>query len=761
MSELLLGFGLNGLLFSLGLAALAAAVQATGKRPMLSHLLWILVLVKLLTPAFVAVPGIALPTLGLGAGQVLADASADAQAALGALHGSSRLDAAYPAGLEATQEGAAEPLAAAAPSWPIVVAWIWLTGSALVLLGSLLRVLRFRIALARASAPAPAAVQQLAERLATRFGIRRMPQVLIAHAQVPPLVWWIGGRPRLVLPAALCQSGKANELRWSLAHELGHIRRGDHMVRWLEWLAVVGFWWNPVAWWARRNLRINEEICCDRLVLATLRPHPKTYASSLLDVVETLATPGLRPPAFASAMNSGDALETRLKMILKNNHSSSTPRWMRAMSLAAAVALLPLGFAQGQERERSARERAEAATQEPERKITKQEYESIAKRLKGMVEAGELSADEAERRLQKLKLQVATQQREVPNTDRNQQRAVREEYLRMERELMALVAAGRISETDAKERLAGFRRSLVEGRESAEAGRAAAEDYKRAAAQLEALVEAGRLSRTDADERLIAMRREMDAGSSAKRAEQTREAYAKRVAELNALVEAGRMSHQEALQALEDMRRKTEEAGQEPARAERRGISVGDYGRAAIEMQKLVDAGRISQSDAEKRLAEMRKRVVADGGGVGRREQVRATRDDHYARFEAEMKELVEAGRLTPEQAQVRLEQLREQMAKSEADEARAQAMDQEAEKIMQAVRAGRLNEEDAKKKLEAMRRGLVEREKKADSRAAGITVEQYRKIAAKVDAAVEAGQISKEDGEKRKIEARKLIRDK
>jgi Zn-dependent protease with chaperone function len=30
-------------------------------------------------------------------------------------------------------------------------------------------------------------------------------------------------------------------LRWILAHELGHIKRKDHLVRWLEWLALVAF----------------------------------------------------------------------------------------------------------------------------------------------------------------------------------------------------------------------------------------------------------------------------------------------------------------------------------------------------------------------------------------------------------------------------------------------------------------------------------------------------------------------------------------
>ena len=62
---------------------------------------------------------------------------------------------------------------------------------------------------------------------------------------------------------------RVQDWQWIVAHELAHVRRRDYLVRWVEWLACVCFWWNPVVWWAQRNLRAMEEICCDDLVLST------------------------------------------------------------------------------------------------------------------------------------------------------------------------------------------------------------------------------------------------------------------------------------------------------------------------------------------------------------------------------------------------------------------------------------------------------------------------------------------------------------
>src|SRR5690606_25717799 len=96
----------------------------------------------------------------------------------------------------------------------------------------------------------------------------------------------------------------------------------------LELLVSIALWWNPIAWWARRNLRTSEEICCDAFVLSKSRVSRDSYARALVNAIELLATPTIRPSGLASHVNGGP-MERRIKMVLSSQALASTPRWLR------------------------------------------------------------------------------------------------------------------------------------------------------------------------------------------------------------------------------------------------------------------------------------------------------------------------------------------------------------------------------------------------------------------------------------------------
>ena len=333
MVDLLLQMALSNTCFALAIAGVAVLVGAKGKRPQLAYALWLLVLVKLVTPPALTIP-IGLPQVqSTLASMTQPQMQMNTQPNPGPLLQGTSLLISF------------QSMANQAKPWLVS---IWLAGSMVALTWSLVRVRQFNRRLRANSVSAPLEMETETETIAKRLGLSVVPEISITTAPLSPMVWWTGGRVRVVMPSSLLDQMEPGQWRWVLAHELAHVHRSDYLVRWLEWLVSVGFWWNPLVSWAQRNLRDMEEMCCDALVLSSLKPKPHTYAASILTAVETLVRPVLRPPAMASAINSGSFLERRFSMIITDRvERTAFWRWVQISVLVLMMGLLPLGIGCG------------------------------------------------------------------------------------------------------------------------------------------------------------------------------------------------------------------------------------------------------------------------------------------------------------------------------------------------------------------------------------------------------------------------------
>ena len=333
MVDLLLQMVLSNTCFALAIAGVAVLVGAKSKRPQLAYALWLLVLVKLVTPPALTIP------IGLPQVQSTLASMTQTQMQMNTQLNPGPLLQGTPLLISL------QSMANQAKPWLVS---IWLVGSMLALTWSLVRVRQFNRRLRANSVPAPLEMETEAETIAKRLGLSAVPEISITTAPLSPMVWWTGGRVRVVMPSSLLDQMEPGQWRWVLAHELAHVHRRDYLVRWLEWLVSVGFWWNPLVWWAQRNLRAMEEMCCDALVLSSLKPKPHTYATSILTAVETLVRPVLRPPAMASAINSDRFLERRFSMIITDRvERTEFWRWVQISVLVLMMGLLPLGIGCG------------------------------------------------------------------------------------------------------------------------------------------------------------------------------------------------------------------------------------------------------------------------------------------------------------------------------------------------------------------------------------------------------------------------------
>jgi beta-lactamase regulating signal transducer with metallopeptidase domain len=299
------------------LALAAALVGRFVKRPAVMHVLWLLVLLKLLTPPLFEVA--ALPRLDTLLGGNAAAPEIPFQLLL-----------ALP--LEAPLEDPG--------NWPAVVAVaIWTAGSLWLLLLATVRAFRFRRLLA-GSPPARSALRQLVRRLSHRLGISSCPRVLLVQGRVPPMVWWRPGGSDLLLPAELLDDLEPAEREALIAHELAHVRRKDHWIRYVEIAATTLFWWHPVVWWARRNLRANEERSCDALVLHAFPGRADAYAEGLIKTLDFLVDRDPIVPAVATGAVGTRQLKERLTMIVNGTTPKRTTLGQRALLATVAAAAL-------------------------------------------------------------------------------------------------------------------------------------------------------------------------------------------------------------------------------------------------------------------------------------------------------------------------------------------------------------------------------------------------------------------------------------
>jgi WD40 repeat protein/beta-lactamase regulating signal transducer with metallopeptidase domain len=354
----LLQVGISNALAAGVLALLVALLGRLCKRPALVHGLWLLVLLKLVTPPFLCwhLPWPVVPEAGpeepaaVTVAYLAAPGPEEApppatRGAAGAPVAAGRVRASeVRGGVALPGAGAARTTASRSVGltrswrpevWLGAFGWVWAAGAVVWFLRVAWHLGCFR-RLLRHARPAPADLQARAEHLAGRLGLARCPSVWLVPGAVPPMVWAGLGSPRLFFPekllARLDEEGRAT----LLAHELAHVRRWDHWVRRLELVVQGLYWWYPLVWWVRRQIEVHEEECCDAYVVGELPP--RVYAAAILETLDFLAETRPALPLAASGLSRVTFLKRRFMRIMHR----STPKQLTRGGRLVLLGLFPL-----------------------------------------------------------------------------------------------------------------------------------------------------------------------------------------------------------------------------------------------------------------------------------------------------------------------------------------------------------------------------------------------------------------------------------
>ncbi len=327
-------------------------------RPHLAHALWILVLVKCVTPPIVSSPTslFSLLTPHRPPQHVEAFESNPPREEIGAgahaleplvvharpRHSANLSDESFTTRSKTLPRDLNDALdqQTAAIDWRVAALTVWLAGAGLAFTLSFLRLLCFiRDARRHRLRPIPE-LSAWVNQLAAQLKLRRPVRLMVLDCSIGPSVIGLL-RPTILLPLSLTQGRSRDQLRPLLAHELVHIRRGDLWWALLQSVAKDLFWFHPMVGWAARRVTRESERSCDEETIACLGCRPSTYARSLLDVLEhkhrlrvAPALPGIRPVDITSA---------RLERVMRMGQGSHrrTPVWVWLVMLLLGALILP------------------------------------------------------------------------------------------------------------------------------------------------------------------------------------------------------------------------------------------------------------------------------------------------------------------------------------------------------------------------------------------------------------------------------------
>ncbi|HZS46747.1 MAG TPA: M56 family metallopeptidase [Blastocatellia bacterium] len=229
-------------------------------------------------------------------------------------------------------------------NWPLRILAIWFAGALIVLARLLLGTINIRRIVKSAAPMTESKWIAQAQALCWRLKISNpIPLYKTDKLQMPLTS---GAFKSVVLVPSDIEDWPSDRQQVVLLHELAHVKRKDCLTQLLAQIVCAVYWFNPLVWFAARQLRIERERACDDYVLdvGTLA---SDYATHLLEIARTMGAAKC-PSLAAVAIAKRSQLEGRLLAILDPNlnRKGLNSRSTALLVAVLAVMIMPLAAIQ-------------------------------------------------------------------------------------------------------------------------------------------------------------------------------------------------------------------------------------------------------------------------------------------------------------------------------------------------------------------------------------------------------------------------------
>ncbi len=144
-------------------------------------------------------------------------------------------------------------------------------------------------------------------------------------------------KPIILLPGSFCEPGREEQMKSVLLHELTHLHRRDAWSCLLATIVQAIYFYQPLIWWLRRQLRLTQEYLADAAAAQVLPA--VEYAQCLVDWSVRCGRPSLASRRANGMFQSRSDLTRRVEMLLQKHQpwEAKCPRFWNSLVAGAFI----------------------------------------------------------------------------------------------------------------------------------------------------------------------------------------------------------------------------------------------------------------------------------------------------------------------------------------------------------------------------------------------------------------------------------------
>ncbi|UQZ84627.1 Regulatory protein BlaR1 [Paenibacillus konkukensis] len=203
------------------------------------------------------------------------------------------------------------------PTWFATGSLVWLAGMLSLMMYYLAAALRFHRKTGASRKLDNVEALAVLEACKEKLGITAAIPVYETDCLHSPYIYGLF-KPRIYIPADIVTIADSRQLTHILLHELTHYKRKDLWFHFLWTWAALLHWYNPVVWLSAKKARADREVACDAGVLEVLgEQESSSYGRTLLMLSRLFTRSASHRVTLSHFSENNKEMKRRITMIAK------------------------------------------------------------------------------------------------------------------------------------------------------------------------------------------------------------------------------------------------------------------------------------------------------------------------------------------------------------------------------------------------------------------------------------------------------------